>query len=77
MENARKLYHGMTPYRFSFINPEWGTHRVYWVRFYRDMEVALSDSKRVALRECPKAHSFMIESDQDSKEIRKSWGLPH
>ena len=69
-----KLYHGMKPYRFSFVTE--GV-RQNWVRFYHDdMELAFSNSKQVALREFSDAHSFMIESDQNSEEIRKSWGLP-
>lgn len=65
----------MKPYRFSFVAG--GGSRVYWVRFYRcGMEDAFADCKAVARRENPSAHGFMIESDQDSKEIRKGWGLP-
>lgn len=68
------MYDGMSPYRFSFTAA--GTRHA-WVRFYRcDMYAALEDCKAVALREYPEAHAFMIESDQDDAEIRKSWGLP-
>jgi hypothetical protein len=67
-------YHGMKPYRFTF-NANGKRHS--WIRFYRDdMELALADSKEVALREYPLAHAFMIESDQNDESIRKSWGLP-
>lgn len=62
----------MKPYRFSFTA---GGVRHAWIRFYRDMETALADSKRVALHENHDAHSFLIESDQGNAEIRKSWGL--
>ena len=35
----------------------------------------MADSKKVALRENSDAHSFSVESDQDSEEIRRSWGF--
>jgi len=76
MEN-RKLYCGMTPYRFSFIAE--GT-RHSWIRFSRNgMEAALAAAKLVAHREYPATpiHAFLIESDQDDEIIRKSWGLPY
>ena len=63
---------GLKPYRFSFISDG---RRHSWIRFYRDMETALQDSKKVAIRENSDAHGFMIESDQDSREIRATWGL--
>lgn len=67
----------LKPYRFSFLSESLNpTERVYWIRFYNDMETAFNNSKRVALLENPDAHSFMIESDQDDVAIRKSWGLP-
>jgi len=47
-----------------------------WIRFYRyGIEAALEDCKKVARRENPDAHGFLIESDQDDIEVRKSWGL--
>jgi hypothetical protein len=68
----------LRPFRFSFISESLnGGKRVFWVRFYRDMEFALQDSKRVALRENSDAHGFMIESDQGDESIRRSWGLPN
>lgn len=71
-----KLYYGMKPYRFSF-KVDNSESRLVWIRFYgEDMETAFADSKAVALRENPTAHSFMIESDQDDAQIRRSWGLP-
>ena len=67
-------FHGMTPYRFSFISHS--GKRIYWIRFYRcGMEDALKDCIAVAKKEDSTAHGFAIESDQDSDEIRKSWGL--
>ncbi len=62
----------LKPYRFSFTSRK---VRHVWIRFYHSMEVALSDSKQVALRDNPDARDFMIESDQDDETIRKSWGL--
>jgi hypothetical protein len=63
----------LSPYRFSFTS---GAERHVWIRFYRyGIEAALEDCKRVALRECADAHSFLIESDQDDIGVRKSWGL--
>ena len=64
----------MRPYRFSFFLHD---VRQVWIRFYQiDMEAALEDCKKAALRENPDACAFMIESDQDDESIRKSWGLP-
>jgi hypothetical protein len=69
----RTVYGDLSPYRFSFTG---GETRHVWIRFYRyGLEAALEDCKRVALRECSDAHGFLIESDQDDLEIRKSWGL--
>ena len=63
----------LKPYRFSFFSHD---VRYVWIRFYRiDMESALEDCKKVALRENPDACAFMIESDQDSLAVRQSWGL--
>ena len=63
----------LKPYRFSFTS---GTERHVWIRFYScDMEEALADCKKVALQENPDACAFLIESDQESAEVRKSWGL--
>ena len=63
----------LKPYRFSFFSHD---VRQVWIRFYRiDMESALEDCKKVALRENPDACAFMIESDQDDLAVRKSWGL--
>jgi hypothetical protein len=63
----------LKPYRFSF-TAEGKRHS--WVRFYRvGMEHALTDCKRVALREYEDASAFLIESDQDDEDVRKSWGL--
>ena len=60
-------------YRFSF-TAEGKRHS--WIRFYRvGMEDALTDCKRVALRECEDASAFLIESDQDDEAVRQSWGL--
>jgi hypothetical protein len=64
---------GLKPYRFSFTAQ--GKRHV-WVRFYHDIHRALEDCKRIALNEYPLcAHGFLIESDQDDEQIRKSWGL--
>lgn len=62
----------LRPYRFSFAS---NNTRYTWIRFYRDMETALQDSKAIALREFKDAHNFMVESDQNDVELRKSWGL--
>ena len=63
----------LSPYRFSFTS---GDERHIWIRFYRyGIEAALEDCKKVARRENPDAHGFLIESDQDDIEVRKSWGL--
>ena len=64
----------LKPYRFSFTADG---IRHTWIRFYRDMETALEDSKRVAIKENPtaKCSAFFIESDQNDEAIRKSWGL--
>jgi len=69
------------PYRFSFVSESLnGGNRVYWVRFYpthQNIYQALDDCKEVALRENTDARLFFIEDDQDSEDIRKSWGLPN
>jgi hypothetical protein len=62
----------LKPYRFSFTA---SGIRHTWIRFYRNMEYALQDSKRIALRENADASAFLIESDQDDIDVRKSWGL--
>ncbi len=70
------MEHNLHPYRFSFTAHNGrAVVRHNWIRFYRDMETALEDSKQAALREYNDAHDFMIESDQDSEEIRRSWGI--
>lgn len=64
---------GLRPYRFSFTA---NGKRHVWIRFYHDIHQALEDCKFHANREYPLfAHDFLIESDQDSEEIRKAWGL--
>lgn len=63
----------LKPYRFSFTAEN---RRHVWIRFYRvSMLAALADCKRVALREYDDARAFLIESDQDDIDVRKSWGL--
>ena len=62
----------LKPYRFSFTTQG---QRQHWIRFYRDMEAGFEDCKQLAIKENEDASGFAIESDQDSAEIRKSWGL--
>ena len=70
------MEHNLKPYKFSFTAHNGrAIVRHNWIRFGRDMYVALEDSKQAALREYSDAHGFMIESDQDSEEVRQSWGL--
>ena len=56
----------LKPYRFSFLSKSLngGSERIFWIRFYNDMELAFSDTKKVVLKENPDAKSFMIESNQ-------------
>jgi hypothetical protein len=70
------MEHNLPPYRFSFTAHNGrAVVRHNWIRFYRDINTALEDFKLVALREYSDAHGFMIESDQDNEEVRRSWGL--
>jgi hypothetical protein len=70
------INHDLHPYRFSFTAHNGrAVVRHSWIRFGRDMDTTLDDSKQAALREYSDAHGFMIEDDQDDEDIRRSWGL--
>lgn len=60
------------PYRFTFT--VFG-NKLSWIRFGNNSKEVFKSAKEDALREFPKARSFMIESDRDSAGIRKDWSL--
>lgn len=65
---------GVKVYRFTFSAGS-ASRRSGWLLFDSDMERAFNRGKQAARDAFAHPHGFMIESDQNDRQLRKSWGV--